>query len=230
MSSDDLSSLFGPAATGPALPMSFRQGVLTAFNSDTGANTVTLGSSTLTNLPMLVTGAEIGLTAGDNVLLSQMGNTYLIIGKVASVGGSNYGGANLGRNANEVNDANFSVNPTGTVVGTLTFTVPGWAHSCQLWMMGQAAIHNNSGGLDNILGIVRASCPATTDGFTDGPITAVPSTFWGGASAMYVFTKAVVPGATLTCTFTLLTGVNTWPADALSYSSFFVLCDFYRET
>ena len=76
--SDDLAGLLAPAA-GPATGV--RQGKVIAFDALTGASTVAVAGSVLTNLRRLDTG--ITPTAGDVVLLLRVRSSWLILGRIA---------------------------------------------------------------------------------------------------------------------------------------------------
>jgi hypothetical protein len=235
MLSDDVSGLFGENPKGPALPAAFRQAVLTAFDADDGSNTVQIGPSTLaepsTNLPMLVTGAEIGLESGDNILVMFLGNTPMIVGKIASVGGPNYGASNNGRAGVLQSSAGSSFGSTaaGTVVLTDTsVVVPGWARSVAVSMNGQATLNNNSGGLDNLQSQVKMHDPITGDHFSGHYPCAVPSTFEGSTTAVFDEVSAVTPGATLTFTYTIFSG-TTWPARSDNIAGMTASLQFFRE-
>jgi hypothetical protein len=76
-----LSSLFKT----PSDDVGFRAGTLTAWNSTSGANTVTVGGTTLTNVPVLITTALPAFTvpeAGLTVHLLRVRNQYFIVGRI----------------------------------------------------------------------------------------------------------------------------------------------------
>lgn len=230
MQSGDLSTLFRLNPVGPALPATFRQGVLLDFDADDGSNSVGIGTSELTDLPLLVTGAEIGLEAGDNVLVMYLGNSAMIVGKIASVGGSNYGAGNSGHESLEVNALDFGViGGAVTVICTDTLVAPGWAHSARVQMAGQASLPNGSGVADTFATEVRVSCPGITpDGWADSPAASVPSGSRGTSNVTYFYTQDITPGATLTFTYAVASG-HTWPPDVGASANFWVNVDFYRE-
>lgn len=126
---DDLSDLFAPAPAGAAQTASYRQGLLTAFNPADGTNTVSVGGATLTNLPILLTGAETVLATNNRVLLLVMGNTYLIMGKVATPGTSSFASASfLLVSANNA-ATGFSLPTSFTTLTSVNFTTPPWANT-----------------------------------------------------------------------------------------------------
>jgi hypothetical protein len=73
-----LSSLFKT----PSDDVGFRAGVLTAWNSTTGANTVTVGGATLTNVPVLVTTALPTFAVDQVIHLLRVRSQYFIIGRI----------------------------------------------------------------------------------------------------------------------------------------------------
>ena len=76
-----IARLFQPAS---ANTVGLRTGVVTAWNSSTGANTVTVAGTTFTNLPVLYTTALPSLTVGNTVHLLLVKNQYVLIGKIVS--------------------------------------------------------------------------------------------------------------------------------------------------
>jgi hypothetical protein len=86
MRSTDVATLFGPAAAGPALPVTYRQGTIITFNKLTLENTVSVGGATLTNLPILGVGETTSLEAGDPVGILAMGNVMAILGQMVIPG------------------------------------------------------------------------------------------------------------------------------------------------
>jgi hypothetical protein len=79
----DLVDLFTASPQGPTQPMGYRQGVIVAFDSVTGANTVTVGGVNLTDLPMLNTSEVLLMTPGAVVGIMVVGSTYAILGRLA---------------------------------------------------------------------------------------------------------------------------------------------------
>lgn len=79
---DDLTDLLTAAPAGPAQPMSYRQGVITAWNPLTLENTVIVGGATLTNLPVLGIAEVATYQPGDVVGLMVVGSTWAIIGQL----------------------------------------------------------------------------------------------------------------------------------------------------
>lgn len=130
-------------------PSQIVQGILTAFNTVDGSNTVVVNGGALTNVPMLLTGAEIEYDAGDPVLLLVLGNTYMILGKVAGVASSQYASASqatagyFGQLA-----SNTAYSPSAVVnVVSANIQVPTWSN--RMTFFGSAEIgFKNTSGLD----------------------------------------------------------------------------------
>lgn len=209
MISDDLSSLFGPARPGPALAASYRQGVIVSFNTVDGTNTVSVSGTVLANVPMLLTGAEVQYSAGDRVVLMVLGNTYLMIGKVAVPGSATYASATVSQSSVRNVVSNYAVAATPTIINTVTQTVPPWANHAlfmgSFW--GSAA---NTGAGDQDLEIAMA---------LNGDIGA---TLWSfcragfpnGGTVGHFVNMAVTPGSTVTHTGSL------WCTAAMTASVF----------
>lgn len=230
MISDDLSGLFSPNPRGAALPAAFRQAVLLAFNPDDGSNTVGIGTSTLADLPLLVTGAEIGLSAGDNILVMYLGNSAMIVGKVASVGGSNYGASSVGRAGFIRSASNFGTTNAGTaVIVDTSIVVPGWARSALVTMTGFASLHNSTASLDNLASQLRLACPGQSDEFSGFVDTHAPASQLTSTYAFLADLMPVIPSQILTCTYLVASGV-TWAVDASASATVSVQIQFFRES
>jgi len=78
MRSDDLVPLLKPDG---GKPVGFRQGVIVSWNPDTAANTVLVGGSLMTNLPILNTSEASLLAEGDVVGILTSGPTWAIMGR-----------------------------------------------------------------------------------------------------------------------------------------------------
>jgi hypothetical protein len=204
--------------------------VLLSFNVDDGSNTVAIGASIVPDLPMLVTGAEIGLESGDNIIVMYLGNSAMIVGKIASVGGSNYGASSAGRDAFLHNATNFgSANAGVTVATDSSITVPDWAHSCLLTMTGMATLHNSTASLDNITSQVRMVCPGQDDQFSGFVDAHAPAGQLSATYALFTNNSPVVPGNTLTFTYVVSSG-TTWATDAGAQAIFMCQIQFFRES
>lgn len=95
-SPDDLASLFGPVPAGASQDMRFRQGVIQTWNPITAQNTVRVGSTILTDVPVFNTSEAILLAAGDVVAIGVIGDaggarTYGIWGRMVIPGTASAG-------------------------------------------------------------------------------------------------------------------------------------------
>lgn len=207
MITEDLSSLFMPNPQG-SLTQAFSVclGQILTFNPATGNNTVGIvGQGKLTDVPMLKTGAEIGLAAGQMVLLGQIGYSYVIIGAVIQPGSSGFAGASVATAS--ANNTALGWGATGGVdntVVTTTLTAPYWANtvalSGQLFVCATQAVAtqnfsawlvldgaNGSGSAPAALGLNGSFCEVT---------------------AGYNTTHSITGGSTLTCTGHFEPGTN----------------------
>ena len=80
--SDILSGLFAPPPEGPAQPMTYRQGVVRAFNQTTLANQVEVGGTIMNDLPLLGVGEAELITVGSVVGVMCVDKTWAIIGRL----------------------------------------------------------------------------------------------------------------------------------------------------
>lgn len=83
---DDLTSVLMAAPEGPSQPMSYRQGVIVTFNRATLENTVQVGGSVLTNVPILGISDAASLGPGNVVGLMVVGSTWAILGRMVTPG------------------------------------------------------------------------------------------------------------------------------------------------
>lgn len=81
MPTDDLAPLFTSQPDRPAQPMSYRQGIIQTWNPVTLENTVLVGRTALTNLPVLGVGEAASYAAGITVGLAVVESTWAIIGR-----------------------------------------------------------------------------------------------------------------------------------------------------
>lgn len=227
--SNSLASLFAQNPQGSALPAAFRQAVLRNFDADDGSNTVTVGPATLTNLPLLVTGAEIGLEPGDNILIMYLGNSAMIVGKIATVGGPNYGSGNAGiANFNSsVVGYGITGGPSNLILSDGTIVAPKWANSAQITAVGTSAFLGTSN--QDVL-VTMQYTDSGGSFFSSGSFSSPSQTTT--RNPQYVQMAAmvpVVPGAAIT--FKYFLGVNTTVAsDPTASAKISGYLNFFRES
>lgn len=78
---DDLTDLFAPPPASPAQPLEYRQGVIVTWNAGTAENTVQVGGTIFTNLPVF-TPAVAHMAAGVVVGLITAGPSWMILGPI----------------------------------------------------------------------------------------------------------------------------------------------------
>jgi len=87
---EDLAALWRPAPAAPSLPVAYRQGTVLTFDPATLSNTVEVGGTVLTDLPLLGVGEASLLTAGSVVGILVIGGTgaknMVIIGRLVLPG------------------------------------------------------------------------------------------------------------------------------------------------
>lgn len=145
MSLDDLVGLFGAPPAGMATASNVVQGRMLTFSNVDGSNTVLVNGGILTNVPMLLTGAEVEYDSGDPVLLMIVGNTYMLLGKVAGVASAQFASASsatVGYLASTGNQA--YTGPTVVTLASANITVPVWSN--RMTFMGAAEVSYQNGG------------------------------------------------------------------------------------
>ena len=142
MISDDLSGLFGPPPAGMGAAIKVVQGYMLAFNPLDGTNQVTVNGGVIPNVPMLLTGAEVSYTLGDPVLLLVLGNTYMLLGKVATAGGPLFASVSTATGAYSANAVNTAYTASATTtINTATLQVPSWANRMAFFGMAEHSFH-----------------------------------------------------------------------------------------
>lgn len=234
MITSDISGLFTAAPNGPAPATGFRQARLVEYDPNTGFNTVVIpGAPALKNLPLLVSGAELSLQPGDNVILMYLNSTVLIVGKVATPGGPNFGASQAqGRLRVALAATPVPSLPSGTPVNAITGAVgsaPTWAHSAYFDLDGWIGMQNTSSNVTNISAqiIVTGSISGTILGTGSGN-QAVSGTWNFMAERAMKWLLPIQPGEELTCSFQVESTDTTIPSGGLGYLN--GLINFYRET
>lgn len=72
-------------------PVAYHQGVVVAYNPDTGANTIQVAGSTHTDLPVLGVTDSLGLLPGNTVSVLYWQSQFWLIGRVARPGSGDFG-------------------------------------------------------------------------------------------------------------------------------------------
>lgn len=172
----DLVGLFGK----PDQPYEFRQGVVVAFDAAIGLNQVLVAGAVLEDLPVIEGSGVVNLTAGDTVLLVRMRSSWAILGRVLSVGSSEFASAAVAFDQNQ----NASTDNFALAVGTFEYvsfslTVPEWANEALVTATATASILNNASGATRGL---AAGVEIDGVGGAFGSATSVPNNLQGSSS------------------------------------------------
>lgn len=141
MISDDLSTLF---IGGKTDAVRFRQGTITAWNANSGSNTIDVGGGTLSDVPILNTGEAIALKAGHIVGLLAFGSTWFILGRITPAGDPSFASASVAFDGEHNSATNFSVTTAHLDKVTGSLTVPDWADEALVTMTSQISLANTS--------------------------------------------------------------------------------------
>lgn len=192
-----------------AQPVTFRMGVIVAFNPSTGTNQVRVAGQVLNNLAMLVSGSETAFQVGQNVGIMVVGSEMFIVGRIAVPGAPSYASTTSAFKTGSTLVTAFSTSPTLTAYASVSLQVPPWATRAAVIGTSWGAINNTGGNLDNLQAFVFIPGMA----FGANPQQAVVSTYWQGLNYTNAQSVSVTPGGTLTCNLSMATGLN-WPAHA----------------
>jgi hypothetical protein len=138
--SDDLSPLFKPSGDA----VRFRQGTVTAWDANTGSNTVEVAGGTLTDVPILNTGEAIALKAGHIVGLLAFGQSWFILGRITPPGDPNFAGASVAFGGDGVSVQSVTVNTTHAVKASLSLPVPSWVDEAVVLCTANVTLFNTT--------------------------------------------------------------------------------------
>lgn len=201
----DIASLFAA----PENAESFRQGVVLTFNPATGANTVSVGGATLTNLPILVGGDTVNYAPGDVVILLKFRSSWAILGRIVVPGSQELTAAAVSFATLSAYASNFQVNTTYIARATGTVTVPTWANEASFVVIGLLGAINSTAAT----GIIQAY--VEVDGNNGNvPYMEAPATNAVSVTPALAKTITVTGGATITARLMASTSVGTWAASA----------------
>lgn len=149
MRSDDLVPLLVPP---PTDGLGFRQGTVETFNSETGENTIDVGGTVLSNVPMLNSGEAIALKAGHVVALLTWKSSWWILGRVTLPNSDQFASASVSFDGGFVSGNNFSIDTTIDIKAQKTFTVPAWADEAAVMATSMISARNDSASSDTLNG------------------------------------------------------------------------------
>lgn len=214
---DNLAPLFDTGQPG----VRFRQGTILTWDTNTGANTIDLAGGTLTNVPILNTGEAIALKAGHIVGMLGQGGTWWIIGRVTPPLDPSFAGASVAFAYQFNNTTNFAItaSPTFSTVATAVLAVPTWADEALVQVMATFSLRNTRPGADWANG--RAAINGTAFAQSISGFAANAAADNGDYDNLTCLATQVVssPGATITCTAQVATGVAGWGADPNNFCS-----------
>lgn len=157
MISDNLAPLFDKGQPG----VRFRQGTVTAWDSETGENTIDLAGGTLTDVPIINTGEAIALKAGHVVGLLGQGSAWFIIGRITPPGSAGFASASVAFADLRDSSSNFALSTSFTTKVSGSFAVPAWADEALVTCTLNVALFNGSGEAANF-----AQLQTSIDGIT----------------------------------------------------------------
>lgn len=176
-----------------AQPLTFRKGVVIAFNPADGSNVINVAGANLTDLPMLVSGAETALIPGQTVGIAVVGTAMFIMGRVSLPRSPGYASAS---NAfvYSFNSANgFPVPNAWTTYVMTTLSVPPWASRAVLIATSDGTVYNDQAFDVDFQWGINIFGQGHAFGWPDKS----PAKSWLGLKASNTVTLTVTPGGTV---------------------------------
>lgn len=221
-----LAQVLAPPVRGESeLPdIGFHQGVIIAWDDETGENTVSTQGTQLTNISMLNIGDTTNLARGDVVLIFRLRTQYFIVGRIVAPNGGIFASSSVDFDSRNEFASGHVLNTTETIRVTATLTVPPWANEALIYTTGLFSGLNSSGGADAIYGAVWV------DSFNGNQmLNSVVAGTTGFVSAVLAREQSVTPGGTVTVTGRVKTAFNTWAASANNVAQLMIAA-IYRKT
>lgn len=211
MNSDDLTPFLGSKDL-DALKM--RQGVVVAFNSLTGASTINVAGTLLTDVPFLSSGSLLTLYPGDVVVLLAQASSWFILGLVNRPGGTKAVGrsVNAGQAYGPVTGTGFAMSTAATTMATLSVVVPEWARIADTVISVHLLAKNTSAVID----FTSAGVVAPDGSVASWTGAQVPAAVWGGQPFIRHWTGFVTPLSTISFQGQANSTGGAWAADALN--------------
>jgi hypothetical protein len=220
----DIASLFGPDPEGMGIPPKIVQGQIVTFDTATGHNTVSVMGATLTDVPMLATGAEILYTAGDPVMLLVIGNTYSLLGKVVSAGSTRYAGATVSAAANGNSASNFAVGTSTAALATASIAVPTWATKAAVTIYAIAVTHDVGATDRDVIVTAEMNGNLVSDATYYGAHTHTCEGFTGGS-----FIWSLSGETQLSATVAVSLASGSIATNASNYAQVNILANYYKS-
>jgi hypothetical protein len=178
MRSDDLATLFLPpqatALADAAESMSYLQGLVVAFDANTGENTIRTSGGVYSNLPLLNTAEATSLRAGHTVGIHVVGRTAYIVGRVMTPGSDGFAPSalviyNYPPDLSEGQLTNFSLSSTtDSVLIEALIPVPEWADQVNVMVFNNITIVNTGPAGATAPFIARTGCRLASAGSGGG--------------------------------------------------------------
>lgn len=221
MITDNLATLFESGQPG----VRFRQGTILTWNSNTGANTISLAGGTLTNVPVLNTGEAIALKAGHVVGLLGQGSSWFIVGRVTPPNDPNFAGASVAFGGNGASATNFSLTTSAATKVSTTIAVPSWADEAVVLATGNCTLVNPRTVQDFATMLVYLD--GISGGQSQSGFAASTDTMAGYEQTLAASAQRVItPGATITAEVKIWANGAAWSASSLNIANIDVIAVF----
>lgn len=164
-SQDDLTPLVLPRQKEA---LGFHQGVIQAWNSETGQNTVNIAGAFVNDLPILNTGEAIVLKVGHVVAILRFRSTYFILGRITIPQDPQFAGASVAFGSAGAEGIGFGVTTTMMAIVGFNMPVPSWADEAVVFVSGFCNMRNTRAVADYLtfeVGVEGGSGGGAIQGF-----------------------------------------------------------------
>lgn len=127
-------------------PFDYHVGVITSFNTDTGANTVRVRGAEIPDVPMLNSTSTVDFNTGDSVVVLKYRTGYFILGRIVAANSDSFGSEATDFDGYLHEIDGFSVTTTLTTLVSMTFAVPAWASGAVLVSSAHLQCQNTTAG------------------------------------------------------------------------------------
>lgn len=224
MRSDNLAPLLTP----PAQPgLGFRQGLVVAFNANTGANTIEVGGATLSDVPMLNSGEAVALKAGHIVGLLTWQSSWWILGRITLPNSDQFASASVAFASGSGSGSNFALSITRQPKASGTLSVPPWVDEALVLVIASARAVNTSANND----VLYSKCQIDGEDGSEMLDVAIPAPSPHALASVTSQHRRVITNPGSTIAFSCLLGTNNglWPADATNQCTIDAIA-IYRST
>lgn len=205
--------------------LGFHQGTITAWDAQTGENTVQVAGSELQDLPMLSIGDTVDLAAGDTVGLLRVKSTMFIVGRIVLPGAGVLATSAIFPETGTVSASGYQVPTSETTVVTTSLTTPEWSNAMTVFATLHATGRNDRGVIDFMFVRVRIN---GTSGAGQFGTAQSPNPSFTYVSASFSESSAIAGGTEFAISGLVNAQGGAWTANSLNQCDLTYSVIYYR--